>query len=54
MVAVLENWDWPSVKGLGAVRAEVLGYFRNQVDRMDYPTYEVLFGVAASVPRLIE
>jgi hypothetical protein len=40
MIAVLENWDWPSVKGLGAVRAEVLGYFRNQVDRMDYPTYE--------------
>jgi hypothetical protein len=40
MVAVLENWDWPSVKGLASVRAEVLGYFRNQVDRMDYPTYE--------------
>jgi hypothetical protein len=40
MIAVLENWDWPSVKGLGSVRAEVLGYFRNQVDRMDYPTYE--------------
>lgn len=40
MIAVLENWDWPSVKGLGAVRGEVLGYFRNQVARMDYPTYE--------------
>lgn len=40
MIAVLENWDWPSAKGLGVVRAEVLGYFRNQVDRMDYPTYE--------------
>jgi hypothetical protein len=25
---------------LPAVRAEVLGYFGNQVDRMDYPTYE--------------
>lgn len=40
MIAVLENWDWPSVKGLASVRAEVLGYFRNQVDRMDYPRYE--------------
>jgi len=40
MIAVLENWDGPSRKGLGSVRAEVLGYFRNQVDRMDYPTYE--------------
>ena len=40
MIAVLENWAWPNVKGLSAVRAEVLGYFRNQVHRMDYPTYE--------------
>ena len=40
MIAVLENWEWPSRKGLPAVRAEVLGYFGNQVDRMDYPTYE--------------
>jgi hypothetical protein len=40
MIAVLENWAWPSVKGLAAVRAEVLGYFRNPVHRMDYPTYE--------------
>jgi hypothetical protein len=40
MVAVLENREWPSVRGLSAVRAEVLGYFRNQVDRMDYPSYE--------------
>jgi len=40
MIAVLENWDWSSVKGVGSVCAEVLGYFRNQVDRMDYPTYE--------------
>ena len=40
MMAVLENWAWPSVKGLMAVRSEVLGYFRNQVDRMDYPSYE--------------
>lgn len=40
MVAVLETWDWPTRKGLAGVRAEVLGYFRNQVHRMDYPTYE--------------
>lgn len=40
MIAVLEEWDWPSVRGLSAVRSEVLGYFRNQVDRMDYPVYE--------------
>ncbi len=24
MIAVLENWEWPSVKGLAAVRADVL------------------------------
>jgi hypothetical protein len=40
LIGVLEAWDWPAVKGLAAVRAEVLGYFRNQVHRMDYPTYE--------------
>lgn len=40
MIAVLENWEWSGVKGLAAVRADVLGYFRNQVHRMDYPTYE--------------
>ena len=40
LIAVLENWDWPAMRGLPAVRAEVLGYFRNQVHRMDYPTYE--------------
>lgn len=40
MIAVLENRDWPNRKGLGAVRADVLGYFRNQVHRMDYPRYE--------------
>ncbi len=40
MIAVLENWEWPSVKGLAAVRADVLSYFRNHVDRMDYPNYE--------------
>ena len=40
MIAVLEEWEWPGVKGLAAVRAEVLGYFGNQVHRMDYPSYE--------------
>lgn len=40
MIAVLEEWEWPSRKGLGTVRGEVLGYFRNQVHRMDYPAYE--------------
>ena len=40
LIGVLDEWEWPSRKGLPAVRAEVLGYFGNQVDRMDYPTYE--------------
>jgi hypothetical protein len=40
MIAVLEEWEWPSVKGLSAVRADVLSYFGNQVHRMDYPSYE--------------
>ena len=40
MIAVLEQWEWPSAKGVSVVREEVLGYFRNQVHRMDYPTYE--------------
>lgn len=40
MIGVLEAWDWPVRKGLSAVRAEVLSYFRNQVHRMDYPSYE--------------
>jgi hypothetical protein len=40
MIGVLEAWDWPARKGLAVVREEVLGYFRNQVHRMDYPTYQ--------------
>lgn len=40
MIAVLEEWDWPKRAGVASVREEVLGYFRNQVHRMDYPTYE--------------
>lgn len=39
-IAVLETFAWPTHRGLAAVREEVLGYFRNQVHRMDYPTYE--------------
>lgn len=40
MIAVLEEWDWPSRPALAAVRQDVLTYFRNQVHRMDYPSYE--------------
>ena len=40
LIATLEAWEWPNRKGLAAVRAEVLGYFGNQVHRMDYPSYE--------------
>ncbi len=40
MIAVLESWEWSNVRGLGAVRSEVFGYFRNQVHRTDYPTDE--------------
>jgi hypothetical protein len=41
MIAVLEQFPWPErVPGLGAVREEVLTYFRNQEHRMDYPSYE--------------
>jgi hypothetical protein len=40
MIGVLESWAWPARKGLASVRDEVLGYFRNQVHRMDYPSYE--------------
>lgn len=40
LIAVLEEFAWPGVRGLATVREEVLGYFRHQVHRMDYPTYE--------------
>jgi hypothetical protein len=40
LIGALQAWDWPPIKGLAAVRQEVLGYFGNQVHRMDYPTYE--------------
>jgi hypothetical protein len=40
LLGVLHAWDWPKVPGLAAVRAEVLTYFENQKERMDYPSYE--------------
>lgn len=40
MIAVLEQWAWPKSKVLSMALDEVLGYFRNQAHRMDYPTYE--------------
>ena len=38
--SVWSEFDWPASRALATVRAEVLGYFRNQVQRMDYPQYE--------------
>ncbi len=40
LIAVLEAWDGPTTKGVAAVRDDVLSYFRHQVHRMDYPSYE--------------
>lgn len=41
LLAVWEQWDWPERKtGLREVRETVLGYFRNQAHRMEYPEYE--------------
>jgi len=40
LIGMLEAFAWPAVRGLAAVRDDVLGYFRNQVHRMDYPTYD--------------
>lgn len=40
MIAVLEEWEWPQTAAMQTVRAEVMGYLRNQEHRMDYPTYE--------------
>jgi hypothetical protein len=40
LIGVLEAWEWPSTRGLAAVRSEVLGYLHNQAERMDYPRYE--------------
>lgn len=37
---MLEEWERPNRTGWAAVRAEVRGYFENQVHRMDYPSYE--------------
>ncbi len=40
MIAVLEEWSGATSRSVQAVREDVLGYFRNQVHRMDYPAYE--------------
>ena len=41
LISVLDQWDWPTgVPGLKKMREEVLQYFRNQRERMDYPAYE--------------
>lgn len=40
MLGVLQAEVWPRLPGLSAVRAEVLTYFENQKERMDYPSYE--------------
>jgi hypothetical protein len=40
LIGVLESGDWPNRTGWKSVSAEVLGYFVNQVHRMDYPSYE--------------
>jgi hypothetical protein len=42
LLAIWETWDWPTHRSaeLTAVREEVLGYFRNQGHRMEYPEYE--------------
>ena len=39
LIGELESFAWPDRSGLGVVREAVLTYFRNQVHRMDYPTY---------------
>ena len=41
LISTLEQWDWPTgVPGLKALREEVLQYFGNHRQRMDYPAYE--------------
>ena len=41
LLAVWDEWDWPTRRaGLREVLDEVLGYFRNQAHRMEYPEYE--------------
>ena len=39
LIGELESFAWPNGNALKLVREEVLTYFRNQVHRMDYPTY---------------
>lgn len=41
LLALWETWNWPERKaGLRTVLDDVLGYFRNQAHRMEYPEYE--------------
>jgi hypothetical protein len=41
LLSIWEQWDWPKANaGLREARETVLGYFRNQAHRMDYPEYE--------------
>ena len=41
LLAVWDAWEWPTRRsGLREVLDEVLGYFRNQGHRMEYPEYE--------------
>ena len=41
LLAVWDEWEWPLRRaGVRAVLDEVLGYFRNQAHRMEYPEYE--------------
>jgi hypothetical protein len=37
--AVLSEWDWPHRPGLREAAAEVIGYFRRNAHRMEYPVY---------------
>ena len=41
LLAVWDEWEWPTRPvGFREVLDEVLGYFRNQAHRMEYPEYE--------------
>jgi hypothetical protein len=44
LIGVLEAWEWPATEGRAAVRAAVLGYLRNPVGRMDYPSTRRMAG----------
>jgi hypothetical protein len=40
LLAVWEDKEWPTRVGFREILDEVLGYFRNQAHRMEYPEYE--------------